>query len=238
MEYAIGSGSYTQAASPDLSGNKTVKVRIKAAGINPASADTTLTFTTNVSGGGGTGGGGGNREASVAPEVLTVIPVQSTTITVISEAEQKAAAAKAEADAAAKAKVEAAAKAAAEAAAAAKASADKLAADQVAAVQRKAAAVVVVPAVTKSGTKLALDLPDKYYGQIVTIYLGTTVKGKTTFKKLDFFVLDKLDATATVTSKVKLAKDQIIQVKLGSLAIYTAKVVKVGATTIQTAIIK
>ena len=47
MEYAIGAGTYTQAPSPDLSGNKTVKVRIKAAGINPASADTTLTFTTN-----------------------------------------------------------------------------------------------------------------------------------------------------------------------------------------------
>ena len=48
MEYAIVAGTYTQAPSPDLSGNKTVKVRVKAAGINPASADTTLTFTTNL----------------------------------------------------------------------------------------------------------------------------------------------------------------------------------------------
>jgi predicted transcriptional regulator len=47
MEYAIGSGAYTQALYPDLFGNKTVKVRVKAAGINPASADTILVFTTN-----------------------------------------------------------------------------------------------------------------------------------------------------------------------------------------------
>lgn len=52
MEYAIdGATTYTKyvaTAAPDLSGNKTVKVRVAAVGINPVSADTTLTFTTNV----------------------------------------------------------------------------------------------------------------------------------------------------------------------------------------------
>ena len=77
--------------------------------------------------------------------------------------------------------------------------------------------------VTKSGTKLTLDLPDKYYGKIVTVYVGTTVKGKTTYKKLDYFVLDKEDGTATFTSKVKLAKGQTIQVKVGSKVVKSVK---------------
>ena len=47
MEYAIGSVEYTQAANPDLSGDKTVHVRIKDDGVNGAGWDTTLTFTAN-----------------------------------------------------------------------------------------------------------------------------------------------------------------------------------------------
>ncbi|CAN2210150.1 hypothetical protein MCEMRE239_00958 [Candidatus Nanopelagicaceae bacterium] len=94
---------------------------------------------------------------------------------------------------------------------------------KVAAAEVKAAATVVKPVVTKSGTKLTLDLPDKYYGRIVTVYVGTTVKGKTTYKKLDYFVLDKEDGTATFTSKVKLAKGQTIQVKVGSTVVKSVK---------------
>jgi hypothetical protein len=47
MEYAIGSGEYTNVANPDLSGDKTVKVRIKDDGINGAGSYKTLTFKTN-----------------------------------------------------------------------------------------------------------------------------------------------------------------------------------------------
>ena len=48
MEYSLDGGkTWTQAASPDLSGNKLVEVRVKAEGINPASDSVPLTFTTN-----------------------------------------------------------------------------------------------------------------------------------------------------------------------------------------------
>ena len=47
MEYAIGSDEYTQAANPDLSGDKTVHVRIKDDGVNGAGWEITLTFTAN-----------------------------------------------------------------------------------------------------------------------------------------------------------------------------------------------
>jgi hypothetical protein len=50
MEYQIDGGAWTAynaTTPPDLSGNKIVKVRVKAAGINPAGAEKTLTFTTN-----------------------------------------------------------------------------------------------------------------------------------------------------------------------------------------------
>ncbi|MDD3302546.1 MAG: hypothetical protein PHN31_03245, partial [Candidatus Gracilibacteria bacterium] len=40
-------GAYTSTV-PDLSGDKTVKVRVKAQGGNPASADTIINFTENV----------------------------------------------------------------------------------------------------------------------------------------------------------------------------------------------
>ncbi|CAN1515199.1 hypothetical protein MCERE3_00974 [Candidatus Nanopelagicaceae bacterium] len=95
---------------------------------------------------------------------------------------------------------------------------------KVAAAVVKAAAVTVKPVVSKSGTKLTLDLPDKYYGKIVTVYVGTTVKGKTTYKKLDFFVLDKEDGTANITSKVKLVKGQVIRVNVGSTVVKSVKI--------------
>jgi hypothetical protein len=130
------------------------------------------------------------------------------------------------------------AKVAAEAAAVVKAAADKVEAEaraaaevivaaqeaKVAAAVVKAAATTVKPVVTKSGTKMTLDLPDKYYGKIVTIYVGTTVKGKTTYKKLDFFVLDKEDGTANITSKVKLVKGQVIRVNIGSKVVKSVKI--------------
>ena len=141
----------------------------------------------------------------------------SATVTiVISDSDLKAAEAKAKADA------EAAAKAKAEADA--KAAAEKVIADRIAAAEAKAAAVIVNPVVTRSGTKFTLDLPDKYYGKIATVYVGTTVKGKTTYKKLNFFVLAKQDATATFTSKVKLVKGQTVQVRVGSAVIKSVKI--------------
>jgi hypothetical protein len=132
-------------------------------------------------------------------------------------AADKAAAEKAATEKAAVEKAEAQARAAAEAIV--KAEEAKVAAAEV-----KAAAVVVKPVVTKSGTKMTLDLPDKYYGKIVTIYVGTTVKGKTTYKKLDFFVLDKEDGTANITSKVKLVKGQVIRVNVGRTVLQTLRV--------------
>ena len=130
------------------------------------------------------------------------------------------------------------AKVAAEAAAVVKAAADKVEAEaraaaevivaaqeaKVAAAVVKAAAASVKAVVSKSGTKITLDLPDKYYGKIVTIYVGTTVKGKTTYKKLDFFALDKEDGTATITSKVKLVKGQIVRVNVGSTVVKSVKI--------------
>ena len=53
MEYELdGAGSYTAYdrtafSTTDLSGNHTLKVRYATSGVNPAGADTTLTFTTN-----------------------------------------------------------------------------------------------------------------------------------------------------------------------------------------------
>ncbi len=170
---------------------------------------------------------------------------ESAAIRAANEAAAKAEAekiAKAKAEADAKAAAEAAAKAAADKAALEKAAAEREAADKAAAEVRaaaeavvkaeevraaaaeaKAAAVTVKPVVTKSGTKLTLDLPDKYYGKIVTIYVGTTVKGKTTYKKLDYFVLDKEDGTADITTKMKLKKGQTIQVKVGSKVVKSVR---------------
>ncbi|CAN2210738.1 SbsA, Ig-like domain containing protein [Candidatus Nanopelagicaceae bacterium] len=155
--------------------------------------------------------------------------------------EEKAAADKAlaEAKAAAEAAAKVAAdKVAAEAAAVVKAAADKVEAEaraaaeavvkaeeeKVAAAVVKAAAVTVKAVVSKSGTKMTLDLPDKYFGKIVTIYVGTTVKGKTTYKKLDFFVLDTEDGRSSITSKVKLVKGQILRVNVGSTVIKSVKI--------------
>jgi hypothetical protein len=78
--------------------------------------------------------------------------------------------------------------------------------------------------VSKSGTKMTLDLPDKYLGKIVTIYVGTTVKGKTTYRKIDFFALDTEDGTASITTKVKLVKGQIIRVNVGSTVVKSVKI--------------
>ena len=46
MEYSLDGGStWSQAANPDLSGNKTIQVRVKAQGATPASDAVTLSFT-------------------------------------------------------------------------------------------------------------------------------------------------------------------------------------------------
>jgi hypothetical protein len=155
--------------------------------------------------------------------------------------EEKAAADKALADAKAAAEVAAkiaADKVAAEAAAVVKAAADKVEAEAraaaeviVAAQEAKAAAAAVKAAaasvkavVSKSGTKITLDLPDKYLGKIVTIYVGTTVKGKTTYRKLDYFALDTENGNASITSKVKLVKGQILRVNVGSTVVKSVKI--------------
>ena len=91
-------------------------------------------------------------------------------------------------------------------------------AEKAAAADEKGTAIIIM-----AGTTLTLDLPDKYYGKIVTVYVSTTVKGKITFKKLDYFVLDKKDGAATITSKIKLAKGQTIQVKVGSKVVKSVK---------------
>jgi uncharacterized repeat protein (TIGR02059 family) len=149
---------------------------------------------------------------------------------------EKLAAAKAEADA--KAAAEAAAKAAAdkaaqEKAAAAQAAADKIAAEEraaveavvkaeearVAAAEAKAAASDVKVTSSKSGTKLTLDLADKYFGKIVTVYVGTKKNGKVTYRALDYFAVDKEDGTASISTKVKLTKGQIIRVNVGKTVV-------------------
>ena len=196
----------------------------------------TITFTTTAA-------------PTPAPVVVSTPSYSAAEVAAIRAANDAAAKAEAEKIAAAKAvadakvAAEAAAKAAADKAALEKAAAEREAADKaaaevraaaeavvkaeearVAAAEAQAAAVTVKPVVTKSGTKLTLDLPDKYYGKIVTIYVGTTVKGKTTYKKLDFFVLDKEDGTANITSKVKLVRGQVIRVNVGSTVVKSVKI--------------
>ena len=95
---------------------------------------------------------------------------------------------------------------------------------KVAAAIAKAEAVTVRPVVTRSGLRLTLDLPDKYFSKIVTVFVGTTKNGRTTFRKLDFFALDKEDGTATISSKVKLAKGQIIRVNVGKTVVQSVRV--------------
>lgn len=46
MEVSLDGTTWT-VALPDLSGNKTLRVRVKAQGANPVSPATTLTFTAN-----------------------------------------------------------------------------------------------------------------------------------------------------------------------------------------------
>ncbi len=154
---------------------------------------------------------------------------------------EKIAAAKVAADA--KAALDAAAKAAADKVALEKAAAEKAIADRLETARNEAAAVIVkaeearVAAVaakaasatarvilSKTGFRLTLDLPDMYYGKIVTIYVGTTKNGKTTYKKLDFFALDKEDGIATISSRVKLAKGQIIRVNVGKTVVQSVRV--------------
>jgi ATPase subunit of ABC transporter with duplicated ATPase domains len=149
---------------------------------------------------------------------------------------EKLAAAKAEADA--KAAAEAAAKAAADKAAQEKAAAERAAADKIAAEERaaaeaivkaeearvaaaeaKAAASNVKVTSSKSGTKLTLDLADKYFGKIVTVYVGTKKNGKVTYRAIDYFAVDKEDGTASISTKVKLTKGQIIRVNVGKTVI-------------------
>ena len=149
---------------------------------------------------------------------------------------EKLAAAKAVADA--KAVAEAAAKAAADKAALEKVAAERAVADKIAAEERavveaavkaeeakvaaavaKAAASDVKVSSSKSGTKLTLDLADKYYGKIVTVYVGTKKNGKVTYRAIDFFAVDKEDGTATISTKMKLAKGQIIRVNVGKTVV-------------------
>jgi hypothetical protein len=211
-----------------------------AAGNASAVSTITLTTTAATSGGGSSGGSSSNSSSSgtSAAEAAAIRAANEAAAKVEAE---KAAAAKAAADA--KAALDAAAKAAADKAALEKAAAERAAADKVeaernaaaaavvkaeeerlAALEVKAAATNVKAAVGKSGLKLTLDLPDKYVGKIVTIYVGTTKNGKTTFKKLDFFALDKEDGTATISSKVKLAKGQIIRVNVGKTVVQSVRV--------------
>ncbi len=221
-----------------------LNLRVKAQdGVALASAEQALTITTaNI-------GVTPALSPATAPVVVASPGISAAEAAAIRAANE--AAAKAEAEKVAKAKAEADAKAAAEAAAKAiadkaaleKASAEKAAADKVeaernaaaqalvkaeearvAAVEAKAAATNVKLSTGRSGLRLTLDLPDKYVGRIVTIYVGTTVKGKTTYKKLDFFALDKEDGTATISSKVKLTKGQVIRVNVGRTVLQTLRV--------------
>lgn len=48
MQISLDNGATWASTLPDLSGDKTIRVRIKAQGINPPSPETILTFTTNI----------------------------------------------------------------------------------------------------------------------------------------------------------------------------------------------
>jgi hypothetical protein len=214
-----------------------------SAGNAVSSSHARFTTVAAVSSGSGGGSSGGSSAPASSPgiSVAEAAAIRAANEAAAKVEAEKLAAAKAAEEA--KAALEAAAKAAAdkaalEKAAEAKAAADKLEAERneaaaaivraeeakVAAAIAKAEAVTVRPVVTRSGLKLTLDLPDKYFGKIVTVYVGTTKNGRTTFKKLDFFALDKEDGTATISSKVKLAKGQIIRVNVGKTVVQSVRV--------------
>ena len=147
-------------------------------------------------------------------------------------AEKAATEAKAAADkiAAEKAAAEAAARAieraAAEAAAALQAEADAKAAAEaqaiVVAAEKKAAAnKVVISKPTKSGTKINLDLADKYYGAIAYVEVGTKVKGVWKYTTLDYFVIATEDGTVSISTKKKFAKGQNLRVRVGKTVLFS-----------------
>jgi hypothetical protein len=155
--------------------------------------------------------------ANLAAEAAKVAAAKAAAEKVIADklASEKAAADKLIADA----------KAAAEAQviAEAKAKADTEAAAVVAAVA-KVAATNAIKKITlgKVSTKIALDLADKYYGDIV--YIEVRTKTKTGFKTtiVDFFVVMKENGTLSVTTK-KLSKGQTLRVRVGNQLLISKK---------------
>ena len=147
-------------------------------------------------------------------------------------ADKLAAEAKAIADkkAAEEAAIEAAAAAEARAAAAKVAAAlaeaeAKMAAEAAAiveAAEKKAAATkVVISKPTKSGTKINLDLADKYYGMIAYLEVGTKVKGVWKYSVVDYFVITTEDATVAIATKRTFTKGQLLRVRVGKQILYS-----------------
>jgi hypothetical protein len=177
---------------------------------------------------------------------VVVTPTGPSEAELAAAAAARAAVAKAEADKLAAEKVIADAKLAAEAAvaAAAKEAADKVAAEKANAERVAAEAVATAKAEAKalakakaaantvkissavSGTKLSLNLADKYYGEIVQIYVGTTRNGKTTYVLVDDVVMEKENGAASITIKRKLSKGQVLRFNAGKKVITSIKVSK------------
>jgi type II secretory pathway pseudopilin PulG len=141
-------------------------------------------------------------------------------------AAEKAAAEKAAADklAAEKAAAEKAAALAAQALAEAKAAAEaKEAAAQAAAVaaaQKKAAANTGKLVNSAKGTRIKLDLADKYWTRLVYVEVIAKTKTGTRTTVLDYFFLDTEDGTVDLTVR-KLKKGEKLQVRVGKTVLYS-----------------
>jgi hypothetical protein len=119
-------------------------------------------------------------------------------------------------------------------AAAVKAASDKLVADKAAAdsaaeeadiaqAEATASKLSMTVTVNKTGTKIVIDLPDIYSGKVATVNVGTKKNGKTTYKALASFKAGD-DGKKTISTKTKLAKGQLVQLKIGKLILKTVTV--------------
>ncbi|CAN2209350.1 Fibronectin type III [Candidatus Nanopelagicaceae bacterium] len=235
-QYSTDGTTYTALSTPDAT------TPITISGLTNGTAYTITLKAVNSA-----GASVASSPVSVTPAAAPVNPPSGPSAAELAAAAAaRAAAAKAAADKLAAEKVIADAKLAAEAAvaAAAKEAADKVAAEKAnaervaaeavatakaeakARAKAKAAANTVKISSSASGTKLSLNLADKYYGEIVQIYVGTTRNGKTTFVLVDDVVMEKENGAASITIKRKLSKGQVLRFNAGKKVITSIKVSK------------
>ena len=68
-----------------------------------------------------------------------------------------------------------------------------------------------------------INLPDMYSGKVPAVNVGTKKNGKTTYKALASFKAGD-DGKKTISTKIKLAKGLLVQLKIGKLILKTVTV--------------